>query len=378
MVRGARESHLALSSSSSHNFLTALLRLAETLAIGAVGGTVFGLLGIPAGYLSGSIIAVSAAALSGRPVRVPAPFARTIFVVLGISLGAVVTPQTLTGMASYPLSIAALIVGMTAVSFASSAYLRAVHGWGKIDAYLASAPGAMSQVLVLGAELGADLRAIAIVQSTRVVIVAIGLPAGLAIVGLAGHAVRPDPGPLTLHVIDELAILVVAGAFGAWLAHRLRLPGGLLFGAMITSAVLHGTGYIHAVLPWWVTNAAGLVLGAIIGARFASTPLRLLLDYLGAAFGSFAVSVVIAAVFAAGVVTLLSMRAAEVMIAFAPGSVDAMMLLALALHLDPVYVGAHHVVRIFLISLTAPLVARRIARKPKPPAPPREPPSFQD
>ncbi|MCK9908568.1 AbrB family transcriptional regulator [Microbacteriaceae bacterium K1510] len=367
-----------MSSPPSHDFRTTLLRLAETLAIGIAGGMTLGLLGMPAGYLSGSILAVSAAALSGRPMRIPAPFARTVFVVLGLSLGAVVTPATLTGMASYPLSIAALIVGMTAVSFGGSAYLRAVHGWGPIDAYLASAPGAMSQVLVLGAELGADLRAIAIVQSTRVVIVAIGLPTGLALAGLAGPAIRPDPGPLTLHVIDELAILIVVGAFGAWLAHRLRLPGGLLFGAMITSAVLHGTGLIHAILPWWITNAAGLVLGAVIGARFTNTPLRLLMDYLGAAFGSFAVSVAIASVFAAGVVSLLSMRAAEVMIAYAPGSVDAMMLLALALHLDPVYVGAHHVVRIFLISLTAPLVARRIARKPKPPAPPREPPSFQD
>lgn len=343
-----------------------------------MGGMALGLLGMPAGYLSGSILAVSIAALSGRPMHVPAPLARAIFVLIGISLGAVVTPETLTGMATYPLSIAALIVAMSCVGFGSAAYLRVVHGWGKIDAYLASAPGAMSQVLAAGAELGADLRAIAIVQSTRVVIVAIGLPAGLALVGLAGHAARPDPGPLTLYVVDELAILVVAGAAGAWLAHRLKLPGGLLFGAMITSAVLHGSGLIHAVLPWWVTNTAALALGAVIGARFTNTPLRLLLHYLGAAFGSFAVAVLITAIFAAGVVSLLSMRAAEVMIAYAPGSVDAMMLLALALHLDPVFVGAHHVVRILLVSLTTPLLARRIARKPKPPTSSRKPPPFQD
>lgn len=358
--------------------ITIFARLAETLAIGVAGGMALGMLGMPAGYLSGSIIAVSIAALSGRPMRVPAPFARVIFVVLGISLGSVVTPATLTGITTYPLSIAALIAATSAVAFSCATYLRTVHGWGKVDAYLASAPGAMSQVLIAGAELGADLRAIAIVQSTRVVILAIGLPAGLAMIGLAGHATRPDPGPLTLHVVDELAVLIVAGAAGAWIAHRLRLPGGLLFGAMITSAVLHGAGLIHAVLPWWVTNMAALALGAVIGARFTNTPLRLLLHYLGAAVGSFAVAVLITAVFAAGVVNLLSMRAAEVMIAYAPGSVDAMMLLALALHLDPVYVGAHHVVRILLVALTTPLLARRIARKPKPLAPPREPPPFQD
>ena len=51
------------------------------------------------------------------------------------------------------------------------------------------------------------------------------------------------------------------------------------------------------------------------------------------------------------------------MIAYAPGAVDAMMLLALALNLDPVYVGAHHLARIFLVSLTMPLIAR--ARSPR-------------
>ena len=55
---------------------------------------------------------------------------------------------------------------------------------------------------------------------------------------------------------------------------------------------------------------------------------------------------------------MLSLRVAEVMIAYAPGAVDAMMLLALALNLDPVYVGAHHLARIFYVSLTMPLVAR--------------------
>ena len=70
---------------------------------------------------------------------------------------------------------------------------------------------------------------------------------------------------------------------------------------------------------------------------------------------------------------------AEVMIAFAPGSVDAMMLLALALHLDPVYVGAHHVTRIFLVSLSLPFMARRIGQKKSVPTPPpRDPPTFQD
>jgi uncharacterized protein len=59
-----------------------------------------------------------------------------------------------------------------------------------------------------------------------------------------------------------------------------------------------------------------------------------------------------------------------------------MMLLALALNLDPVYVGAHHLMRIFFVSLTMPLMARRSARALKIPAEPAKRtakwPTFQD
>ena len=383
-----------MSASSVTDRFTAVRHLAETLAIAAAGGAALGLIGIPAGWLSGSILAVAGASLAGRPMLIPTFLMRAIFVLIGISLGAVVTPETLHGMATYPVSIAVLILAMALISVGGAGYLRLIHRWDNVDAYLAAAPGGMSQVLALGAELGGDLRAIAIVQSIRVVVIAVGLPAGLSMLGLVGQAPPRVTGGLSIGVLDELAILVAASTIVAIIAYRIRFPGGLLFGAMLTSAVLHGSGLIHAVMPWWAANTAMVAMGAITGSRFANTPLRMLLNFVGAAFGSFAVAVTIAAAFAAVLISVLSLRAAEVMIAFAPGSVDAMMLLALALNLDPVYVGAHHLTRIFFVSLTMPLVARRTARSlkirseppkqlpkqpPKPPLkPPLKRPPFQD
>lgn len=379
-----------MSASSVTDRFTTVRHLAETLAIAAAGGAALGLIGVPAGWLSGSILAVAGASLAGRPMLIPTLLMRAIFVLIGISLGAVVTPETLHGMATYPVSIAVLILAMALISIGGAGYLRLIHRWGNVDAYLAAAPGGMSQVLALGAELGGDLRAIAIVQSIRVVVIAVGLPAGLSMLGLVGQAPPRVTGALSIGVLDELAILVAASTVVAIIAYRIRFPGGLLFGAMLTSAVLHGSGLIHAVMPWWAVNTAMVAMGAITGSRFANTPLRMLLNFVGAAFGSFAVAVTIAAAFAAVLISVLSLRAAEVMIAFAPGSVDAMMLLALALNLDPVYVGAHHLTRIFFVSLTMPLVARRTARSlkirseppkqlPKQlPKPPLKRPPFQD
>ena len=337
-------------------------QFAETLVFAAIGGLTLGLLGMPAGYLSGSILMVAIASLAGRPMLIPLLPMRILLVLIGISLGAVVTPATLNGMATYPLSIAVLLGAMVCISVSGASYLRVVHGWDKMTAYLAAAPGGLSQVMGLAIELDADIRAIAIVQTIRVAIIAVGLPAGLSLLGLVHHGARSIGGVFNPAQLGELAILIAVSTAAALVAHRVRFPGGLLFGAMLASAALHGSGTIHVLMPWWVTNTVMMAFGAVIGSRFAGTPLRLLAHFIGAAFGSFAVAVAVTALFAVALVSILSLPIAEVIIAYAPGAVDAMMLLALALNLDPVYVGAHHLVRIFFVSLAMPLLARRAGR----------------
>lgn len=97
-------------------------------------------------------------------------------------------------------------------------------------------------------------------------------------------------------------------------------------------------------------------LGAISGSRFANTGLDLLLRYAVAGLGSFAVAITITSVFAAMVIGFLSLRVPDVVVSFSPGALDAMMMLALALQLDPIFVGAHHVARFLLISAALPLL----------------------
>lgn len=352
-------------------------RLAETLAFAAVGGVSLGLAGMPAGLLSGAILAVAAAALAGRPMLIPTPFMRVLMVLIGISLGSVVTPETVQGMAAYPLSIFVLVVSTIFIGVGGTFYLRALHGWDTTTAYLAAVPGGLSQVLALAIEFDADVRAVAIVQSIRVVIIAVGMPAGLAMLGLVGATPVAVVAAATPFPFGEAAILVAASTIVAVLAFIVRFPGGLMFGSMLTSAALHGSGLIHVAMPWWITYSLMIAFGAVTGSRFANTPLRMLLRYIGAAIGSFAVAMAITAIAAVVLVNILSFPIAEVMIAFAPGAVDAMMLLALALHFNPVYVGAHHLTRIFFVLLTMPFIARR-ASAPKPPKPPRPSPPFQD
>jgi len=349
-----------------------LIEIAETLAIALVGALSFALLGLPAGLVSGSVLAVTAAALLGRPVKMPLVLVRVCYVVIGILLGSVVTPDTLRGVTTWPASIALLILASLGMMFATSVYLRVVHRWDPLSALMGASPGSLAQVISLSTELGGDLRAIAIVQTVRVLLLVVGLPNGLALFGLVVPAVAAARGPAGISVLGEMILLAaVAGVFAIGFL-RLRFPGGLMFGAMTGSAILHGTGVIHAVLPWWIGASAVIVLGGFVGSRFANTTFRLLVGFLGAAFGSFAVSMAVAAFFVALDAHFFGFPISNIAIAFAPGAQDTMMVLALALHLDPVYVGAHHLVRFLVVTFAVAFGARRIAKETTPRHPKRQ------
>ena len=342
----------------------ALIPVAETLLIATVGGVVFLLIGFPGGLVTGSMLAVAVAALMGRPMRIPMSLARVCFVIIGILLGAVVTPTTLRGIAAWPLSVALLAISSALMLMVTTFYLRFVHGWDLLSALLGASPGSMAQVMALAADFRANLRGVAIVQTTRVLVVLLGLPGGLALFGLAASTLPPAPAALIAGGTSpvELALLVGGSTALALVMLWIKFPGGLLFGAMAGSAILHGGDVVHVTLPWWLGSPAVVVLGALVGSRFANTTVAMVMEYFWAALGSATVVIVISAGFVVAVTHLLPLRTADVLIAFAPGAQDTMMVLALALHLDPVYVGAHHLARFLIVTIAVALSARRLAR----------------
>jgi membrane AbrB-like protein len=339
------------------------LRLAETLAIGAVGGAALGLAKFPAGWLSGAIIAVAIAAMARRPVRVPMLLGQAANIVLGISLGASVTPDSVARMSSWPASLAVLALAMACGSAAVVFYLHKVHDWDVLSALFASSPGGLSQALALAAEAGADLRSVAMVQAIRVLVLSAGLPLCFAAFGITGSRPILNPAVATAASMEELAALVVAAIISALVAYRLRFPGGLLVGAMAASGVLHATGLVKVNLPLPAAIVAFVVMGSIIGARFAGTDIWLLRRLTVVGLGALAVGTAIASVFAVAAALLLSLPVGDVVMAFAPGALEAMTTLAFALNLDPAYVGTHHVARLIFVSLVVPVVVHAIRRR---------------
>ena len=166
--------------------------------------------------------------------------------------------------------------------------------------------------------------------------------------------------------IREIVLMAAAGIAAGLVAERINVPGGLIVGAMAASAALHATGYVSARLPQFALTPGFVVLGALIGARFIGTDFALLRRLLLDSVGAFVVAVFVTVLFALGAATLAGEGLGKTIVAFAPGALEAMIILAFMLDLDPAFVGAHHLARFLLIALFLPFAARWVFGRPKP------------
>ena len=329
-----------------------ILSVLETLAAGSCGGLGFYLAGLPGGLISGAMVAVAALAMAGRPLGLPQWMAHIVLMTLGLSLGSMVSPAMIKNLGAYPLSIGLLAVATFCATFGSSLYLQRVHGWDRTSALLAGSPGALSQVIMLATERKADVAGIAVVQIMRVIILTAAVPLLLAATGMMGHGPLPSRGPPATPVgLAELAAIAVAAAL---LLRWVNFPASWMFGAMLGSSVMHGFGLIDGGVPQWAYLTALIGIGTLIGSRFGKIRPRTILSHLGAAIGSFAVAILISAVFVAAIALMTHVRFGDIVVAFAPGAMDAMLALALTLHVDPVFVGAHHLARFIFVSIATP------------------------
>src|SRR5262249_44999383 len=151
--------------------------------------------------------------------------------------------------------------------------------------FLGASPGAMAQGVALSAEFKPALRGVAIVQVMRGLLIMIGLPGSLALFGLAAGAVIGAPEPAGGRSVTDILILCAASTTLALVLGGIEFRGGMLSGGMLGSAILHGTGWVRAILPWWLGGSAVIVVGAVAGSRFSNATWGMVVEYLGAAIG---------------------------------------------------------------------------------------------
>jgi membrane AbrB-like protein len=341
------------------------------LALGAGGGFLFYWVRLPLPWMLGAMVTLTIAAVAGAPVALPRLMRNTCVTVLGVLLGSQFKPELLGLLPQWGLSLSALVLWIVLATGVAYVYFRRVPGYDKITSYFAATPGGLNEMTIVGGQLGGDARIIALTHAARVLLVVLSIPIWYR---FAYHLPSTPPGSraglgdLAWLDMGILTLCAVVGGFGA---QRLRLPAANLLGPMVLSAALHLAGVTASAPPYVLVAVAQVVMGTALGCRFTGTGWASVARVVQHS----AITTVIMLAFTVGfdlvLARLTGLSTAALVLAFAPGGLAEMSLVALALGADAAFVATHHLFRIIVIVVLAPVsfrFMRRNAAAPRPAA----------
>ncbi|CAD5286655.1 conserved membrane hypothetical protein [Bosea sp. 62] len=341
-------------------------RFLFALALGTIGGWLFAYYRLPLPWMLGSMVFCTVAAIARAPVAAPSVIRPPMSAVIGVMLGSGFKPEIIAQMPNWLPTIGGLVLFMAACGLCCVTYFRRVAGYDPVTAFFSGMPGGLVEMVITGEEKGGDARTIALIHSARILLVVMTLPFIVQWLEGVSLGINRNQGPSMFQTTALGWFWLVASAIaGVMLAHALRLPAKQLLGPMLVSAIVHLVGFSDSVPPYEIVNVAQLILGVTIGCRFVGTPPQAILRILLISVGSTVILVVLTLIFAFLVAHVSSYKPVPLILAYSPGGLAEMSLIALALHTEVAFVAAHHIIRVFLVMIGAgPFFGFIVGKKP--------------
>ncbi|MCW2237788.1 AbrB family transcriptional regulator [Azospirillum canadense] len=324
------------------------------LGIGAGGGALFNLLHLPLAWLMGAMLFTTAAAMAGVRLHVPRPLRGAMVMILGVMLGSGFTPAILGRLGEWTVSLSGLAAYLAVATVLGVLFLQRTARLDPATAYFTATPGGLNEMVMVGTRMGGDTRTTALAHALRVMLVVIVIPFAFQALGLYDPAKRGTLGP-ALSALDPVDVALLAlCALGYPLARLLRVPAAQIVGPMLLSAGIHLAGLTEGRPPGLLVAGAQVVIGAALGCRFTGLKLSRVGRDGVTALGLTGLMLLVTTAAACAVDAATGLGIAALILAFAPGGLAEMTLVALALNIDVALVATHHMVRIILIVTLAP------------------------
>ncbi|MFN3277643.1 MAG: AbrB family transcriptional regulator [Paracoccus hibiscisoli] len=320
------------------------------------------MLGLPLPWLLGPMLACLAVALSGVRMQGAGQFGVFMRTFLGVAVGASITPEVLTGLPAIAGSLAIVPVFIAVIALVGYPLFRRGFGFDHPTAWYAAMPGGLQDMLVFGEEAGGDIRALSLIHATRVLVIVTVAPMIMTFYWSVDLS-QPPGAPISSVAWDQIALMVAAGFLGWKVAERVGLFGASILGPMILTAALSLTGIIQTRPPAEIIQAAQFFIGIAVGVKYVGiTGRELRIDVTAGLLYSLVLAV-ISLIFLEVVYLLGLAPALDAFLAFLPGGQAEMVVIAIIAGADLAYVVSHHILRIVLVILLAPLAARLLGRR---------------
>ena len=135
-----------------------------------------------------------------------------------------------------------------------------------------------------------------------------------------------------------------------------RLPMPHLLGPLLISSTFHILGLVEIPRISEFVTVAQIVIGASVGARLACVPFRQLAMYIRDAIVNSAIVLSTYGVVAYCLALLTGIDFIKMLLAFVPGGLYEVTLLALIFGFDIAFVAFHHTIRVMMVFLGLPFI----------------------
>jgi membrane AbrB-like protein len=348
-------------SDDGESFLKTSVRLAAALLIGGAGGALFTALNLPLPWLLGALAATTIASMSGLKMMVPNRLRSPMIAMLGLMLGTTFTPHRVESALSWLPTLGALLVYVVVVGVTAWLFLRRFSGFDRATTFFAATPGGLSEMVAMSAQMGGDQRTISLIHGTRILFIVFTIPFLASIYQPAGVVTRPALSFADIHP-GPLLVLAGLGVIGFLIARRIRLPAATFVGPLLASAGAHALGWIELQPPYLLMAVAQLVMGASVGVRFSGFGAGRIATAMLLGAGGTLLMLLITLAFGGALHGLTGQPLALLLLAFIPGGLPEMGLIAMGLGADPAFVVTHHATRVFLVVLLALPIAAWLSR----------------
>ena len=325
-----------------------------SVGTGGLGGWALNALNVPLGWLIGSMLATGALALMGLRPRMPGVLRWMVMAVIGVYLGAAFSPEVLNLFPRSVVSIIVMLLVVTVEVFFAAWLFTKIMRCNAITAYAACMPGGFSTMLLIAQEHGGDPEVVSLVQLVRVIVVIFSIMVIAYLLGVDLTEAREQavPNQYDLETYG-LAFAVFLVGLGTGIMLKMPIVCMVLPAVLVASLQVAEVSELH--LHTEPLSIALVFLGASIGSRWGSLKAERVFSCVFAGL-LLAIFLVGFSLLSAWVVSdTLFIELVPTIMAYSPGGVAEISLIALALDIDPAFVGMHHIVRIFYILLMMPL-----------------------
>ncbi len=335
------------------------------ILIGVVCGTSGYFAGLPLPWMLGPMIGNTIAAMLRVPVRGPDKLRHLVIPVIGVMLGSGITAEVFGLLGNWVLTLVVLPVFLGFAAGLSFLVYRRIGGYDPVTAFYSAMPGGLNEMLILGAEAGGSERRIALAHAARILVVIIFVALFFGLVLGVSSGGRGAANWVTLGALAPADYLMLGACAiaGSWLARRFGLPAAPVFGPMILSGIAHIAGWVTVAPPTLFVIAAQITMGTIIGTRFAGATFAEVRRDLALASVASLAMLLVAVIFAEVIAVASGIPLSQAFLAYSPGGLTEMSLLALALDQDVTYVSVMHIIRITLVIAIAPYVFKVVLPK---------------